>query len=284
VASGPASLPVEQTRRTGGADTSIPNDPTGNDGPPAHGDHERGTRGHDRYVQTLAVLFAVEWTALAISPRYRQDWALENVLTVAFVVALAVSRRWLRLSPTSCTALFLFLSLHTLGSHYTYAEVPYDDWARALTGRSISEVLGWERNHFDRFVHFAYGALLASPIREILVRFAGVRSLWSYYLPLAVTASTSADYELIEWVAALVFGGDLGMAYLGTQGDVWDAQKDMALAASGALLAMILLAIRDTWRGDARAGGLAGEASPGAKARGTVARARDDEPGARPAR
>jgi putative membrane protein len=199
--------------------------------------------GHRRYLVVLAVLFGLEWVALAISPRYRQDWALENALTMAFVAALAVVHRRLPLSSISYTVLFVFLSLHTLGAHYTYSEVPYDEWARALTGRSVSDVLGWQRNHYDRLVHFAYGLLLAYPVREILVRVAGVRGVWGYYLPVAVTSATSADYELIEWAAALVFGGDLGVAYLGTQGDVWDAQKDMALAVGGAILSMTLLAI-----------------------------------------
>jgi putative membrane protein len=210
--------------------------------------------GHDRYVLALAVLFGLEWVVLAIGPRSREDWALEHVLTAAFVVALALLRRRLRLSRTSWTALFVFLSLHTIGAHYTYSEVPYDEWARAVTGRSLGEAFGWERNHFDRLVHFAYGFLFAYPIREVLVRFAGVHGLWSYYLPLPVTSSTSVDYELIEWAAAAVFGGDLGAAYLGTQGDVWDAQKDMALAALGALLAMIALAIADLRRPDDRGG------------------------------
>jgi putative membrane protein len=205
-----------------------------------------------RYVLALAVLFGLEWTALAISPHDRQDWALENALTVALVAALAVLHGRLHLSRTSYTALFVFLSLHTIGAHYTYSEVPYDEWARALTGRSIGDLLGWERNHFDRLVHFAYGFLLAHPIRDVLMRFAGVRGVWSYYLPLAVTSSTSADYELIEWAAAIVFGGDLGVAYLGTQGDVWDAQKDMALAAVGALVSMVLLAICHARRRDGR--------------------------------
>lgn len=212
---------------------------------PASAPADRG-----RYVLALAVLFALEWTALAINPRYRLDWALENALTVAFVAALALSRHRLCLSRTSYTALFVFLSLHTIGAHYTYSEVPYDEWARAATGRAISDLFGWERNHFDRLVHFAYGFLLAYPIREILVRFAGAHGVWSYYLPLTVTMSTSADYELIEWAAASVFGGGLGVAYLGTQGDVWDAQKDMALAASGALVSMILLAIAHARRRD----------------------------------
>jgi putative membrane protein len=200
-----------------------------------------------RHLLVLAVLFGLEWVALAISPRNRQDWALENALSVAFVAVLAVSHHPWPLSRTSYTAIFLFLSLHTIGAHYTYSEVPYDDWARALTGRSVSDVFGWQRNHFDRLVHFAYGALLVYPIREILLRIAGVRGVWGYYLPVAIASSTSADYELIEWGAALAFGGDLGVAYLGTQGDVWDAQKDMVLAIGGALLSMAALAIGERW-------------------------------------
>jgi putative membrane protein len=203
------------------------------------------------YVLGLAIVFGLEWLVLAIAPHNRQDWALENALSLGLIAALALLHRRLALSATAYTALFLFLSLHSVGAHYTYSLVPYDEWARALTGHSVSDALGWERNHFDRLVHFAYGFLLAVPIREVLVRLAGVRGAWSYYLPLAVTSSTSADYELIEWAAATVFGGDLGVAYLGTQGDVWDAQTDMALAAGGALLSMILLAIAHARRRDA---------------------------------
>ena len=203
------------------------------------------------YVLGLAIVLGLEWLVLAIAPHNRQDWALENALSLGLIAVLVLLHRRLALSATAYTALFLFLSLHSVGAHYTYSLVPYDEWARALTGHSVSEAFGWERNHFDRLVHFAYGLLLSVPIREVLVRLAGVRGVWSYYLPLAVTSSTSADYELIEWAAAMVFGGDLGVAYLGTQGDVWDAQKDMALAAGGALLSMILLAIAHARRRDA---------------------------------
>jgi putative membrane protein len=207
--------------------------------------------GNDRFVLALAAVFALEWTALAINPRYRQDWALENALTVAFVAALVLLRNRLPLSRLSYTALFIFLSLHSVGAHYTYSEVPYDEWTKTLTGRSIGEVFGWQRNYFDRLVHFSYGFLFAYPIREILMRFAGVRGMWSYYLPVAIASSTSLDYEVIEWGAASLFGGELGVAYLGAQGDVWDAQKDMVLAVLGAILSMSLLAIGNTVRRDA---------------------------------
>ena len=142
------------------------------------------------------------------------------------------------LSPVSYTLIFVFLCLHEVGAHYTYAEVPYDNWFRAWTGRTFNELVGWERNNFDRVVHFCYGLLLAYPIREVFIRVVDVRGFWGYFLPLDLTMSTSMVFELFEWGAASLFGGDLGMAYLGTQGDIWDAHKDMALASAGAGVAM----------------------------------------------
>ena len=198
---------------------------------------------HSRYLALLAAIFAVVWIALAIKPSHRDDWALENALVVVFALALWVSHRRLVLSRLSYTLIFLFLCLHEVGAHYTYAEVPYDDWARALTGRSLDEAMGWERNHFDRLVHFMYGLLLAYPLRELFLRVADARGFWGYFLPLDVTLATSAMFELFEWAAAEFFGGDLGAAYLGSQGDIWDAQRDMALAGSGALIAMLVTAL-----------------------------------------
>src|SRR5690606_4762451 len=110
-------------------------------------------------------------------------------------------------------------------------------------GISINELFGWQRNNYDRVVHFCYGLLLAYPIREVFLRIVAVRGFWGYFLPLDLTMSTSMLYELIEWGAASVFGGELGMAYLGTQGDIWDAHKDMALASSGALIALSVTAL-----------------------------------------
>ncbi|MDH5558801.1 MAG: DUF2238 domain-containing protein [Alphaproteobacteria bacterium] len=197
---------------------------------------------HRKYLLVLAVLFAVIWVALAISPLYREDWMLENSLVVLFAAAMATSWRWFPLSRVSYTLIFLFLCLHETGAHYTYSRVPYNEWTQALFGTSLNEAMGWERNHFDRLVHFSYGLLLAYPIREIFLRVANVRGFWGYFLPLDVTMSTSMIFELFEWAAAVLFAGDLGMAYLGTQGDIWDAHKDMALASLGALIAMAIVA------------------------------------------
>ena len=198
---------------------------------------------HRRYVLCLAGLLLLLWVPLAFDPFDRKDWLLENVLVVLAVALLAATYRRFTLSRISYTLIFLFLCLHTVGAHYTYAEVPYDDWWRSLTGSSFNDLVGWKRNNFDRVVHFSYGLLLAYPVREMFLRVAGVRGFWGYFLPLDLTMSTSMLYELIEWAAAEFFGGELGIAYLGTQGDVWDAHKDMALASLGALIAMSVVAL-----------------------------------------
>src|SRR3990170_1575325 len=191
-----------------------------------------------RYLLILSALFFILWAVLAVRPMYRDDWVMENVLVASFVLVVAIFHRKLPLSRVSYTLIFLFLCLHEIGAHYTYSEVPYDRWFQSLFGVSLNSLLGWERNNFDRVVHFSYGLLLAYPVREVFLRVANVRGFWGYFLPLDLTMSTSMIFELFEWAAAEIFGGDLGITYLGTQGDVWDAHKDMALASLGALIAM----------------------------------------------
>jgi putative membrane protein len=201
-----------------------------------------------RYVAGLAALFAVIWLLLAIRPRHPADWALENALVVLAVLVLALAHRRFALSRLSYTLIFVFLCFHAIGAHYTYSEVPYDAWATALTGRSLNAALGWQRNNFDRIAHFVYGLLLMYPVREVVIRVTGLRGFWGYFLPMDLTISSSASYELIEWGAAMVFGGDLGIAYVGSQGDPWDAQKDMSLAALGAIVATAATVATHRWR------------------------------------
>ncbi|MFC1557779.1 DUF2238 domain-containing protein [candidate division KSB1 bacterium] len=195
---------------------------------------------HQRYLLILGILFLIEWVFLSIEPYDRKDWALENVLVFAFVILLWLSYKRFPLSRISYTLIFIFLIIHEIGAHYTYAKVPYDTWFRSITGTGLNDILGWERNNFDRVVHFLYGLLLAYPIRELYFRVADADGFWGYFLPFDFTMSTSMLFELFEWMAAEIFGGDLGIAYLGTQGDVWDAHKDMAMASTGALIAMLI--------------------------------------------
>jgi len=202
---------------------------------------------HRSYLAILAILFGIWWGVLAISPWHRGPWLLENALAILAAVLLGLFHRRLLFSRVSYTLIFLFLCLHEIGAHYTYSEVPYDAWFHKLTGRSFNSLVGWQRNNFDRVVHFSYGLLLAYPVREIFLRVVNVRGFWGYFLPLDLTMSTSMLFELLEWAVVAVFGGGLGQTYLGTQGDEWDAHKDMALASLGALTAMCITAAIN-WR------------------------------------
>ncbi len=202
---------------------------------------------HRRFVVCVGAVFATFWLAMAISPHDREVWLLENVLTVLGVAIVAFTFGRLTLSRISYCFVFLFLALHTVGSHYTYSLTPYDEFSQRVFGVSIDARWGFERNHYDRVVHFCYGLLLTYPIREIFLRVAHVRGFWGYALPLMLTLASSAAYELIEWFAAMVFGGDLGMDYVGTQGDVWDAHKDTALALTGATMTTVIVFAVNAW-------------------------------------
>jgi putative membrane protein len=190
------------------------------------------------YTNLLAVLFAIYWALMAIAPLYRHDWMLENLLVLAAAIAFLCWRKGLHLSKVSSTLIFVFLCMHEIGAHYTYSEVPYDKWAQALIGTTVTEIFGFTRNHFDRLEHFFYGALLSYPMREGYIHAQMLKGRLTYTIPVTITLAFSAMYEIFEWLAAEIAGGDLGVAYLGSQGDVWDAQKDMALAGCGSILAM----------------------------------------------
>lgn len=190
----------------------------------------------------LLATFIVIWIVLAIAPLYRLDWALENSLVLIAVCVLAMIYRRMRLSNLAYTAIFLFLIFHEIGAHYTYSKVPYGQWLRYLSV-SLSPS---HRNDYDRLVHFLYGLLITPAAAEIISTVSDPRGMWRWLLPVSFIMSHSLLYELIEWWAAIVFGGDLGVAYLGTQGDPWDAQRDMLAATLGSMIAMA--AIYLYWR------------------------------------
>lgn len=207
---------------------------------------EAPTQRHTLYL--LTGLFACLWLALAITPIERSTWLLENILVVIGLGLLWWLARVTPFSNASLGCIFVFLALHTIGAHFTYSMVPYDAAWAALGGNSINTWLDAQRNHYDRLVHFAFGVLMTLPLRELLIHQIGVRGFWSWFLPFNLTLSSSLAYELIEWGAAEVFAGSLGAAFLGTQGDEWDAQRDMALAGLGALLAIGILYARNALR------------------------------------
>ena len=196
---------------------------------------------HDRFALLLLAVFMIVWGVLAVQPLYRSDWLLENALVFVAIPLLVALHPILPLSKISYSLIFIFLCLHEIGAHYTYAQVPYDQWFESMIGTGLNQMIGWERNHYDRVLHFLYGLLITYPVREIVLRVSRARGFWSYLLPLLMLISTSTIFELLEWLAALVFGSDLGIAFMATQGDVWDTQKDMALAATGSIIAILLI-------------------------------------------
>ena len=203
------------------------------------GDRARYTVGvplrENRLLQALIIGYLGFWLAMAAAPLDRTTWLLENLLVFAcWGLFLATHRRFV-LSNVSQIAILAFLVLHCVGSHYTYSEVPIGGWLR--------DAFGLSRNHFDRFAHFAFGLLLAYPVRELVLRRMHVHGPWNYVLPALIIAAGSAAYEIIEWTAARVVNPDVGMAYVGAQGDVWDGQKDMLLAMLGGTVAMGVTAL-----------------------------------------
>lgn len=176
----------------------------------------------------LAVFGAV-WVTLGIAPRYRADWLLENLLTFVAIPAAIWGRRRFRFSDRAYVQATIFLILHAIGSHYTYSEVPLGFWAR--------DALELGRNHYDRFVHFAFGLLMLRPVRELGFWRGRPGRLAELTFCVAGVAMWSVLYEVVEWAVAAIVDPEAGTAFLGTQGDEWDAQKDMALAVSGAVIA-----------------------------------------------
>jgi putative membrane protein len=192
----------------------------------------------NRFLQWLLMWVFGFWAFMAISPFDRQDWLLENLLVFLFVGLLAATYRNFAFSNLSYGLVGVFLTLHLIGAHYTYAETPFGFW--------LQEALGLSRNHYDRIVHFLFGLLLAFPLRELLIRVAGTRPGWSYLLVVMCVLGFSGFYEALEGIVAMIVSPELGSAYLGTQGDEWDAQKDTALAFAGSVIAMVIV-----WRRNA---------------------------------
>jgi putative membrane protein len=188
-----------------------------------------------RLHQGLLAAYCVLWTALAIAPIDRRDWLLENILAVLLFGLLIGTYRRFRFSDRSYVLIVLFMALHAVGAHYTYEHVPFGNW--------MQQALDLPRNHFDRLTHAAFGLLLTYPVRELFVRLAHVRGFWSHYFALTTVVAFSGLFEILEaWVAQIV-SSELGALYLGTQGDIWDAQQDMTAVFAGALVCTVLTAI-----------------------------------------
>lgn len=180
------------------------------------------------------VIFVLFWGYMAIAPLYRKMWFIENIILLVFLFILIPSYKYFKFSNLSYTLIFLFCVLQTIGAHYTYALVPFD---------FVTRLFGFERNHYDRLVHFCFGFFLSLPIWEFFVRTSRIHpwGFWAFFVPILFAFGSGAAYESIEMGFALFSDPQASDAFLGSQGDVWDAQKDMALAGFGSVLAMVLV-------------------------------------------
>ena len=189
----------------------------------------------NKWLWTFIGIFSLVWTNSLVGTSNISNWILENILTFLCIGFLIFSIRKFKFSDLSYLLICVYLCLHVYGSKYTYAENPFGFW--------LKDLLESDRNHYDRIVHFSFGFLLAYPMREMFLKWLGYPALVAWLLPIEITLSISAFYELIEWSVADIFFTELGDAYLGTQGDIWDAQKDIFLAFSGAIIATTIVSV-----------------------------------------
>jgi putative membrane protein len=190
---------------------------------------------HARFPLALAgLLFVICLTTIWNPPAGRTSWLLEVGPGLAYAAVLAATYRSLPLSHLVYAGVFVHVLILIYGGMYTYAETPLGNWAR--------DTFHLARNHYDRVGHWALGALPVLTIREVLLRKTPlVRGKWLVFLSLSVVLAFAAFWELIEWWVALLAAPDVGQAFLGTQGDVWDTQWDMFLALVGAAVTLVLV-------------------------------------------
>lgn len=190
----------------------------------------------DSFAHRALLGFSLTFVALGIAPVDRQSWFVENIMVLLVVAALWCKGSRPALSRSAWSATLLFLFIHQIGAHYTYPQVPYNAWLLNVFSLDLNGLLGWERNQYDRFVHLTYGLLLSVPIRELSQQM-GVKPRYVSLIAWNLVLSTSAVYELMEWLGGAYLSGS-GADVVGAQDDFWDAQKDMALAGLGSMLTL----------------------------------------------
>ncbi len=182
------------------------------------------------YPHGLAVVFVIVFVILGIEPASRDVWVAEVIPVVIVFALLVVTFNDFRFSNLSYSLMAFWLFWHTVGGHYTFANVPFV-W--------VTELFGFERNHFDRIGHFSVG-FYAYPLAELATRKRWCGPVLASCLGVFFIMSVAAGYEILEWWFAEVLGGGAGVEFLGAQGDVWDAQKDMLADTLGALATIAL--------------------------------------------
>jgi putative membrane protein len=181
-------------------------------------------------LKILSLVILSYWASTFLLTPNRANWYTENALTILAMFVLIATYKKFKFSDLSYTLIGIYLLLHMYGAEYTYAENPFGFWLR--------DIFKLNRNYYDRIVHFSFGFLLAYPMREYFKNYFNWPNWVCLVLPCEITLSFSGMYELIEWLVADIFFPAEGIAYLGSQGDIWDAQKDMSIAFIGSILAI----------------------------------------------
>ena len=185
-------------------------------------------------IMVLASINPLEWSS----------YLLHQAGTLIFLVIMLALYRYCYISSRAYVLATVFLLIHIIGARYLYSYVPYDDWTQQLFGIELSAVFGWQRNMYDRLVHFSYGLLLYSAMYASLRQMLKIVSPKQLILlTLMLNMSTSLLYELLEWGIATTLSPEAAEAYNAQQGDVWDAHKDMALALVGGIIAAMISAL-----------------------------------------
>lgn len=187
-------------------------------------------------MAAMALGTGVAMATSAWRPAMVFDWWMENLLVFVLLAVLVATYRRVRLSEFAYTMIFLFLLVHEWGAHHKYADVPLGEWMKVWLQTS--------RNHYDRVSHFAFGFFLSVPVRELFLATGGRPGGWSYFVPVEFALAAGAVYEIFESIVAEIVTPEQGEAFVGMQGDMWDAQKDIGLGGGGALLMMTALRLR----------------------------------------
>lgn len=194
---------------------------------------ERTPFAANRFLWLLSGLFLTYWTYGWFNNHNMENWIIENLLVMILLPAMVFAHKWHRFSDLSYFLVFLFVMLHCYGAFYAYTTNAFGEW--------LKERYDLWRNPYDRIVHCSFGLLIAYPVREILLNRYKVSNKAAWLLPIEIAFSLGTIFEMIEWGVAELSSPATGETYVATQGDVWDAHKDIALAALGAAITMSLV-------------------------------------------
>ena len=192
----------------------------------------------------LLAAFLTYWVYGWFNCLLLQDWIIENLLVIICLSLVFAGRKWLRLSDVSYVCIFAFVMLHLYGAFYAYTKNNLGYW--------LQHTFHLWRNPYDRIVHFSFGLFLAYPYRELLMNRFNVRGRASWLYPIEIAFSLGTVFEMIEWGVSACTDSVTGDTYVATQGDVWDAHKDIMMAAIGASVCMLFVSIIKKMRSTAR--------------------------------